>query len=512
MRNHADIIIKPADKNLGITIMTRSWYENEMRRQLNDTCTYKPCAWHAFTLTQIQTRIQAVVSKGEQSGVLSSKEGKYITANPIVKHAPCSLYGMPKLHKLSDVMADMHKLTCRPIVSCVTYITTPLSKWIDWVLQPLVRMIPTVIKDSKTFVNMIESFKVEHRHKDECILLVADIGSLYPSIPTDDGIKMMRRFLNRDVNKAMLRQQYPEVNVHIDALINIIIMALDIVLRNNYIEFDGQTYIQINGTAMGQSCAVVYANVYVYEIEVDMVNACKQNNTMLMYARFIDDVFSIISHASHVQHIIAQMNALHPSIQFNCVTSSTEVEFLDTVIYKGDRFKTDNKFDVRVHQKLINKYLYIPYNSFHAYHNKLGWIRAELVRYIRNTSSFERYLELKQLFYRRLRNRGYSPYFLRTAMHGVSFTDRDTMLLPPSPHSLSSKHNIPLCFISTLHPSITHQKLTHALTANWSVLARDSELRSVLGDRPIIGYKRSANLYNVLVRAKYTKYMPASSV
>ena len=257
MRNHPSIIIKPADKNLGITIITREWYESEMRRQLSDTCTYKQCAWNAFTLTAVQARIKSIVQKGEENGVLSSKEGKYITVNPIVRQAPCPLYGMPKIHKLSNAMNELHKLTCRPIVSCVTYVTTPLSQWIDWVLQPLVQMITTVIKDSKTFINMIESFKIEHHHKNECILLVADIASLYPSIPTDDGIIKMRRFLNRDVNRRMLRQQYPDETVNINTVIDIIITSLNIVLKNNYIEFDGQTYIQVNGTAMGQSCSGV---------------------------------------------------------------------------------------------------------------------------------------------------------------------------------------------------------------------------------------------------------------
>lgn len=511
MRHHPSIVIKPADKNLGITIMTRTWYESEMKRQLSDMTTYRPSQWHAFIVTQIQTRINAVVLRGTQSGVLSSKEDKYITKNPMVKHSPCPLYGMPKIHKLSNITTEMHKLTCRPIVSCVTYITTPLSQWIDWVLQPLVLNIPTVIKDSKSFVNMIETFTIEHRLKDECLLLVADIGSLYPSIPTDHGIEMMRRFLHRDVNRAMLRQQYPDEAVKLDKLIDIIVTALDIVLRNNYIEFDGQTYIQVNGTAMGQSCAVVYANVYVYELEVDLVNACLHDNTMLMYGRFIDDVFSIISHASHAPGIIARLNALHPSIQFNCVTSHKEVEFLDTVVYKGDRFNDNNTFDIRVHQKLINKYLYIPYNSFHAYHNKLGWIRAELIRYIRNTSSFDRYLELKLLFYRRLRDRGYGPRFLRNAMHGVTYFDRHKMLMS-SPHTQTSKDDTPLCFISTLHPSITHRQLSHALNANWTLLCSDPEVKAVLGDRPVVGYKRSPNFANVLVRSKYARYTTASSV
>jgi energy-converting hydrogenase A subunit M len=61
-------------------------------------------------------------------------------------------------------------------------------------LNPLVMNIPTVIKDSKSFVNMIESLYIDNEHFIDCVLLVADISSLYTMIPTDEGIAMMRRF------------------------------------------------------------------------------------------------------------------------------------------------------------------------------------------------------------------------------------------------------------------------------------------------------------------------------
>jgi hypothetical protein len=509
MRNHPSIIFKPADKNLGITALTREWYEKEMKRQLNDHHTYERRSFDSFVFMTLNSRLKTLVNR---SKILNEKEMMYITQNEIVKSSSCPLYGMPKIHKLKHTIDNnninvdaliiiLQQLVCRPIVSCVSYFTTPLSKWLDWVLRPLVSMIPTVIKDSKSFVNMIESFRVSCDYdKDDCVLLVADITSLYTMIPTKEGITMMKKFICRDENRVMLQQRYPEARF--DDIMNFIIDSLTFVLENNFIDFDGDTYRQINGTAMGQSCAVVYANIFVYEIEIDMVNRKKTDGSLLMYGRFIDDVFSIIPRSSLSSSFIQEINSLHRNMQFNCVTSNHEVEFLDVVIFKGERYNRDHIFDVRVHQKHINRYLYIPSSSFHTKFNKIGWIKAELIRYIRNTSSFDDYMAIKLLFYHRLRARGYRPQFLVHIMNSVSWFNRHSMLGPSSSKE-PMRGDAPLCFISTLNPAVTHSAIRSALMKNWNELVTTSEIAAVMGHRPIIGYRRPANIANCLVRSRY---------
>jgi hypothetical protein len=547
MKNHPSIIIKPADKNLGITLLDRQWYVNEMTRQLNDHHTYNLSTFGPLQLMMLRSKIEKVAS----SSIICEDEKKFITDQAAVNTSPASLYGLPKIHKLKNsnlfttdrrtdrqidttaIIDALRELTCRPIVSCVTYVTSPLSKWIDSMLNPLVMNIPTVIKDSKSFVNMIESLYIDNEHFIDCVLLVADISSLYTMIPTDEGIAMMRRFLNRPVNRSQLiaqhkHQQQEEINMtksskklkllkqlqqqqrqHGDddtcnKIINTIIEALTIVLKNNYIQFNGKTYLQINGTAMGQSCAVVFANVFVYEIEADMVNRRLNDKSLLQYGRFIDDVFALTARPSFTQAFIDDINSLHPSMTFNCIASSSEVEFLDVVIYKGERYQREKRFDVRVHQKQINRYLYIPYTSFHTYHNKIGWIRAELIRYIRNTSSIDEYIKIKKLFFRRLRDRGYPPRFLLNIFNTVMHSERSDMLA-----TCTRQRDItqtPLTFITTYHQSIRHVTIRDCVMRHWNLFDSDKKIKSVLGERPIIGYRRSANFYNVLVRSSYTEH------
>ena len=435
LNNNKEYIIKAADKNLGLTTVTHEWYRNEMHRQILNTNFFKPYTFDIFTAMKINTLISQIVI--DNPILFDKKLHKYITQYSPATARPCTPYLLPKIHKLKNYNIFnennnnfiLNDLQGRLIISCVSYITTPLSQWLDALLQPLVRLIPTICKDSKTFINNIENLVIDNSKRKNCILFTADITSLYPNIPTDEGIKKVKQFLNRSSSKQYLTSIYPcHQPGDIDYVINIIIKAFDIVLKNNIIEFENKYYLQINGTAMGQSSAVVYANIYVYECDQDLVNQSYTSNILLFYIRFIDDVFAVLYNNNESKQFIKSLNSLHPSLEYNCITSDDSVEFLDCVIYKGERFQTTGCFDIRVHQKITNKYIYIPYNSHHTIHNKKAWIKAELSRYIRNTSSHVEYIKLKIKFYNRLRERGYSHKFLCSVLNTVAYSQRHLLL------------------------------------------------------------------------------------
>ena len=46
---------------------------------------------------------------------------------------------------------------------------------------------------------------------------------------------------------------------------------MELVLRNNYIEFDGKICLQIQGVAMGQPLAAIHANLFLASIELPIL-------------------------------------------------------------------------------------------------------------------------------------------------------------------------------------------------------------------------------------------------
>ena len=67
---------------------------------------------------------------------------------------------------------------------------------------------------------------------------------------------------------------------------------LHFVLYNNLLQFDGTTYIQIFGFAMGTSFAPIGANIYLAILEVDLKKLYQSDPSLSwpkFYKRYIDD-------------------------------------------------------------------------------------------------------------------------------------------------------------------------------------------------------------------------------
>ncbi len=521
MSNNKNYILKSSDKNVGTKVVTHEWYISSMKKHLYDENNFTKIIltpFHKMKIVQylydvlnsklfpndkIKDFILHNINNNNNTNDKNNEKGKKKNNSETFKACVPHLLG--KIHKLKTW--SLNELQSRLIISCVTYYTTPLSQWLDTLLQPLVQQLSTITKDSKTFVSSIEKLIIPEYQRSNCILFTSDITSLYSNIPTMVGLEMIKRFLYRDKSQLYLKYIFSNLDIHY--IISIILKCFSLILKNNIVQFLDEYFIQINGTAMGQSCAVVYANIFVFEIEYEPISLSLSNGIILYYTRFIDDLFGVLTHVSHTSSFNELLNNLHPSMKFTTNFSLNEVEFLDTVIYKGSRFNETGIFDLRIHQKIINRYLYIPAHSSHTYYNKVGWIKAELIRYIRNTSSFEEYCEIKWKFYQRLQDRGYRPSFLCNIMDSISFTNRQKYL--KNNDSINNDNNndnnnnydnnkdFPNVFVTHFHPSIHHNDIKHALCENW-----DEKMIEIYGEKPFIGYKRTKNLKEMLIKSKYS--------
>ena len=63
---------------------------------------------------------------------------------------------------------------------------------------------------------------------------------------------------------------------------------LNIVLKINVIEFNGEFFLQLQGTAMGTKVTPAYANLFMGTLEPRL-----KTSDLNIYKRFIDDIFII---------------------------------------------------------------------------------------------------------------------------------------------------------------------------------------------------------------------------
>ena len=97
--------------------------------------------------------------------------------------------------------------------------------------------------------------------------------------------------------------------------------------KNNNFTFDGNHYLQINGTAMGTKMAPSYANIFMGDLEERLLlSSLKQP---LSWFWFIDDVDMKWTHGDkELDEFLEHANSIHPSIKFTHEVSKTKISFL----------------------------------------------------------------------------------------------------------------------------------------------------------------------------------------
>ena len=380
-------------------------------------------------------------------------------------------WSFPKFYLLIKI----HKFPIlgRPIISSVRWITTGLSKWLDYTLSPLLTHFPTILKDTITLIRFLENLTLP----DSFTLISLDVKNLYPSIPILDGIDRVCKLIAPHLSPLAIRA---------------IRQALLLVLTNNIVQFRNDFFLQLCGTAMGTNLAPSFANLFMVTIEHPVITKWKLLGYIIAYCRFIDDIFLIINGDSTIANqIIRELNSQHPNIQLTGTISTSSVDFLDLTIFKGPRFTSDHKIDIKVYSKPNNQFLYVPFTSFNARPHKISFIRGELLRFMRNCSQVEDFLRLRKEFFYHLRARGYPVSIILNQFRSINYHDRLSFIFPSQNHP---RKNTPLLFNFTHNASSVRFNFKKILLEHWNIINNDKTVAPYFPDRPIISYSRSKNL------------------
>ncbi|XP_070562321.1 uncharacterized protein [Ptychodera flava] len=305
LRKKRDWIIKPADKGSATVIMNRSDYILEADKILNNTKHYKRLK--SDPTNKINISIKAAINDEYQQGNISKSTRDYLICND---PKPGTFYMLPKIHK--------EGIPFRPIISTINHPTQGISEYIDYHLQPLAAKLPSYIKDTTHFLQIIHN--LEHIPPGSS-MITFDVVSLYPSIPIEEGIQACRKALDRRSDKT------PPTNT--------IIRFLKLVLYSNNFVFNNQHFLQIHGTAMGQKMAPSYAIIYMGDLEEKILQDAP--STPLLWHRFIDDIYSIfVANMQAITAFFKFLNSYHPTIKFTMEISKTSIPFLDVKVHVDD--------------------------------------------------------------------------------------------------------------------------------------------------------------------------------
>ena len=403
IKDSESVIVLPADKNLGPVILDKEWVINETLGMLM-TDSYAMVDESEWLLKRAYIIKQRDKVCDIYKHLLSETELKYLSHFDDLSESllPARFYIIPKIHK--------NPMVGRPITASCSYITRPISVLVDEYLKPVLSL-PTVLRDSSELIVDLDGKELP----PHCILFTADVVSLYPSI------NIKRAILAID---TLLREHRAQETPLLTTL-------LRLVLENNFVkcDFSTQIFLQLLGLAMGTPLAVTVANAFMYFIERHLVQSYREKGYLLYFKCFIDDIIGIWNgNLESLKCFLSEYDNLENGINITHVISFDRLSYLDTWISISK--ESPHRVEFSTYQKPLNKYLYIPFESFHPNSNKKAFIKGELIRYCRSSSTFKSFNAVRHKFWERLRLRGYPFKFLLPIFRSVTYADRSTLLKP----------------------------------------------------------------------------------
>jgi hypothetical protein len=390
-----DLLVKLTDKNLGLAVFQKEWYVREIEKMLADEDTYLKV--HTVNVEYLLGHLMKELPKWRLPHAMERFIREKTTSKIPEFHA------IPKVHKKPWAL--------RPIVPSHSWVTSRLSEVVDHLCRPILAHMTWVVDSTKSVVATLDKVRIEPGKN--VWICTGDVVAFYTNINASQCAKT--------VAKAWEFFQ-PESKINARTISQMIRFVMD----NNLFSFQEDIWKQLNGLAMGTSCAPVLANIYAAFFE----RRCHATTSsgVLMYVRYIDDILCIFQGTKNELMDYLASIRLGP-LTINWSYSATKKEFLDLEIMRIQG-PTGPRLGSRLFKKTMNRHLYIPWSSAHPLHVKKAFVKAELIRFAIVSSEVGYFAEARSQFYGNLRRRGYPPQALENWFEQVSYDDRPLFLAP----------------------------------------------------------------------------------
>ena len=141
LRKNKDIVIFEADKGGAVVVMNKNDYISEAKRHLNSVDADGNRIYEELSFDCKQKFVCDVSKTIEKAAANKVIDDELTELLLVDSPKPENIYLLPKIHK------DIRAPTGRPICNTINSPTRILSKWVDMQLQPLVKTLPSYLKD-----------------------------------------------------------------------------------------------------------------------------------------------------------------------------------------------------------------------------------------------------------------------------------------------------------------------------------------------------------------------------
>ena len=385
--------------------MNRTDYVDKIKKDLNNRKYYKKLDYNNIDniINEKQlliTQIKDYLDETEYDTLLMDNSD---TCTP-------AFYGLPKIHKEYENFPPL-----RPIVAGYNSVTVKLSEYVDSYLKPAAQKSFSFVRDTTHFLKKLKNVRKIPKNS---FMVTMDAHSLYNNIDHEEGAEGCFHTLEKRSHKVVSSKTLKSMILFI--------------LKNNVFRFSNLIYQQIVGTAMGIPISCNFANLFMSEVESNMLNEYETATGIrpFLWLRYIDDVFFLWSddEESLLKFIkfvwtYSKSKEMKSSLDYDVFYSQDTVNFLDcTVRIKNGEFETE------LYTKDTDAHLYLLSSSCRPKDTIKTIPKGQFIRIRRICSSIDLYWKHANKYIDFFTNGGYNIQKLQSIAEEITKVDRKEFL------------------------------------------------------------------------------------
>ena len=320
------------DKGGAIVVVSREDYVDKIKKDLNNRKYYKKLDYN--NIDNIINEKQLLINQIKDY----LDETEYNTLIDDSDTCTPAFYGLRKIHKEYKNFPHL-----RPILAGYKSVTVKLSEYVDSYLKPATQKSFSFVRNTTHFLKKLRNVRKIPKNS---FMVTMDAHNLYNNIDYEEGAEACFRALKKRNQKVVSSKTLKSMF----RLSNLI-------------------YQQIMRTAMGTPMCCNFANLFMSEVESNMLNEYQTatGNRPFLWLRYIDDMFFLwsIDEESLLKFIkfvrtYSKSKEMKSSLDYDVFYSQDIVNFLDcTVRIKNGEFETE------LYTKDTDAHLYLLSSSCH---------------------------------------------------------------------------------------------------------------------------------------------------
>ena len=481
-----DIIIRPFDKGSGSFLLYRLEYITRTMKHLSDTSKYEVATDpNEAAIKLIKEILEWTKTFSDEKGMSTSIINGVIP--DIEKQTPGKLYLNPKAHKPPLYPGRLITTGCNSYIEQLSAVTAHELKKCK---------IPYIIVDSPDFLRKIDDLNSSEKLTGKNIIHVSvDVVNMFPNIPREFGIAESTKLLDERSEPILLSTAC-------------IVEGLKITLDNNIANFNGTTYKQLQGTAMGPKNSCNYADIAMNYIDQAVHNNnpdCSKNpHVPISWSRFRDDIYMPwVGTVDELMSFMDWLNSIHDSLKFTVNYSTEGVEFLDFFVYSD----MNNVIQTKLYSKSSDTHSYLVPTSCHKTHviENIPYNTAR--RVFQNNSETINYNNDKILFSNHLTARGYNQKFVSDAFEKAEKFERTSLYSKKLPQK---QHKVCTPLVIDTNPALP--EMSKIINRHKHILDLDNKLVNIIPSSSVFVSCRSAQtIKDLLISSKLPLPIPEHS-